>query len=80
MRKRSVALEGHRTSVSLEPEFWDALDAIARAERRSLASLIAEIDRLRLARKPAPGLASALRVFALRQFRQIGGSGAGDEA
>jgi predicted DNA-binding ribbon-helix-helix protein len=80
MRKRSVALAGHRTSVSLEQEFWDALDAIARDERRSLASLIAEIDRLRLTQTPAPGLASALRVFALRRLTKAGASGAGDEA
>lgn len=80
MRKRSVALEGHRTSVSLEPEFWDALESIAGEERRSLASLIAEIDRRRLALKPAPGLASALRVFVLRRLQERVSSGVGDEA
>lgn len=82
MRKRSVAIKGHRTSVSLEPAFWEALDAVARAEKRSLASLIAEIDRLRLAENPPPGLASALRVFVLRRARapsSPNGSGAGDE-
>lgn len=80
MRKRSIALDGHRTSVSLEPQFWDALDAIARVEGRSLASLISEIDRRRLAQVPAPGLASALRVFALERLLEVQGSGAGDEA
>ncbi|MBM3569978.1 MAG: ribbon-helix-helix domain-containing protein [Alphaproteobacteria bacterium] len=42
--KRSLTIRGHRTSVSLEPEFWTALKTIARAERKSLAALVAEID------------------------------------
>ena len=81
MRKRSIAIKGHRTSVSLEPQFWDALDAIARAGNLSLACLIAEIDRRRLAEKPPPGLASALRVFALERVLkpQNPPSGVGDE-
>lgn len=77
MRKRSVAIKGHRTSVSLEPAFWETLDAIAREEGLSLASLIGEIDRLRLTQSPAPGLASALRVYALKH---VGGSGARRES
>jgi predicted DNA-binding ribbon-helix-helix protein len=40
VRKRSVTLAGHRTSLSLEPEFWDALKAAARAEGLSLNVLI----------------------------------------
>ena len=71
MRKRSIAIKGHRTSVSLEPAFWEALDEIARVEARSLASLIGDIDRMRLAQSPAPGLASALRVFALMRARNV---------
>ncbi len=66
MRKRSVTLKGHRTSIALEDEFWDALDDIAGARNRSLANLITEIDRKRLKQSPAPGLASALRVFVLK--------------
>ena len=58
--KRSLTIAGHATSVRLERAFWDALDAIARDDGRSLASLVAEIDRSR----PA-SLASALRIFAL---------------
>jgi predicted DNA-binding ribbon-helix-helix protein len=65
MRKRSIAIAGHRTSIALEPEFWTALDSIARADGRSLPSLIAEIDKARAGATPAPGLASALRVYAL---------------
>jgi len=68
MRKRSVTLKGHRTSIALEGEFWDALDDIAGAKKRSLASLISEIDRKRLKQTPPPGLASALRVFVLKEL------------
>lgn len=80
MRKRSISISGHRTSVLLEPEFWAVLDNIAAARSTSLSILIAEIDRSRLKRAPAPGLASALRVFALEEARRRSASGVGDEA
>lgn len=69
MRKRSITLKGHRTSVSLEEEFWVALDGFATADRRSLANLIGEIDRTRLKTSVPPGLASALRVYVLKRLR-----------
>jgi predicted DNA-binding ribbon-helix-helix protein len=62
LEKRSISLSGHRTSIALEPEFWAALERIAKAESRSLAAMIGEIDRLRSAEQ---ALASALRIFAL---------------
>ncbi len=55
-------LAGHATSVALEPEFWAALEARARAEGISLAALIARLDDGRDGRS----LASAARVAALR--------------
>jgi len=61
LRKRSLSLEGHRTSLALEPEFWAALDGIAARRAVSLPQLIGEIDAARGAR----ALASACRVFAL---------------
>jgi predicted DNA-binding ribbon-helix-helix protein len=64
--KRSFTLAGHRTSVALEPEFWQALAAIAASRRRTMAALVAEVDS---ARGPARPLASALRVFALTRSR-----------
>jgi predicted DNA-binding ribbon-helix-helix protein len=76
MRKRSLAIEGHRTSISLEPAFWDALERLALADGKSLPSLIGEVDRRRLLETPPPGLASALRVYALERLN----SGAGDKA
>ena len=65
MRKRSVSIKGHRTSVALEEPFWRALEESARRREVSLSALIAQIDRMRLKETPSPGLASALRVFAL---------------
>ncbi len=61
LRKRSIVLAGHATSLALEPEFWAALQTVAKARRLSLAGLIAEIDAGRGERP----LASACRVAAL---------------
>lgn len=61
LAKRSLTIAGHRTSVALEPEFWDALETIAAGRGFTLPALIAEIDRNR---GGAP-LASALRLAAL---------------
>ena len=62
--KRSFSLAGHRTSVALEPEFWDALAAVAAVRAQTLAGLIVAVD---AARTPDRPLASALRVFALME-------------
>jgi predicted DNA-binding ribbon-helix-helix protein len=61
LRKRSVLLSGHATSIALEPEFWEVLDAMAAERDQSLAALIVSIDRGR----GANGLASACRLAAL---------------
>ncbi len=61
--KHSLTLHGHRTSVSLEPEFWDAFRAIAAQRGIPVNQLAAEIDD---ARSGDVGLASAIRVFVLR--------------
>lgn len=61
-----MALAGHRTSIALEPAFWDALEAIAARRGLSVAALLAEIDAARaVSADPEQGLASAARVFAL---------------
>jgi len=65
--KRSLDIAGHRTSVSLEAPFWEALAEIASAREQSLAALVAEIDR---ARDPATNLSSAIRVFVLQHYRR----------
>ena len=64
IRKRSVDVAGHRTSVSLEAPFWDALAEIAAARQVSVNQLIAEIDKDR-----AGNLSSEIRVFVLREVR-----------
>ncbi|MDB5420204.1 MAG: hypothetical protein JWR59_151 [Brevundimonas sp.] len=61
LKKRSVALSGHATSVALEPEFWAVLDAIAAERNLSHAGLLVWVDETR-GRRP---LASACRVLAL---------------
>ncbi len=64
MRKRSVVIAGHRTSVSIETQFWDALKDIAAARGVSLNRLIAEIDESR-----AENLSSAILVYVLTRIR-----------
>jgi len=64
--KHSLTLRGHRTSVSLEAEFWDAFREIAAEQGRPLNALAAEID---AARGTRMGLASAIRLFVLRRYR-----------
>jgi len=76
MPKRSITIKGHRTSIALEQEFWAVLDDVAEKRRISLPELVAEIDKSRLKQTPAPGLASALRIFALNEAN---GSGVGDK-
>jgi len=61
LKKRSVSLSGHATSVALEPEFWAVLDAMAAKRELSQAGLLAWVDETR-GRRP---LASACRVLAL---------------
>ena len=63
--KRSISLSGHRTSLSLEPEFWDVLDRHAEQHAISLAGLIGEIDEQR----GVEPLASSVRVWVLRQVQ-----------
>lgn len=67
--KRSLTLSGHRTSVSLEEEFWQAFRAIAAAESRPLNALAAEID---AGRGTETGLASAIRLHVLAWYRAGG--------
>jgi predicted DNA-binding ribbon-helix-helix protein len=61
--KRSVAIAGHKTSISLEPIFWDMLRDAAVRERVSLSTLVARIDAERIEAETPPGLASAIRVW-----------------
>jgi predicted DNA-binding ribbon-helix-helix protein len=62
--KRSVVVAGHRTSVSLEDAFWEALVGIAARQGASINALIGAIDRGR-----AGNLSSAIRVYVLNQIK-----------
>lgn len=63
LRRRSVTIAGHRTSVSLEDPFWDQLKGIAARRGISIAQLVAEVDKNR-----QTNLSSALRVFVLKEL------------
>ena len=62
--KRSITIAGHRTSISLEEEFWKALRAIAREDGQSINALVSTIDKQR-----TTNLSSAIRVFVLNRYQ-----------
>lgn len=73
IRKRSVTIAGHRTSVSLEQAFWDVLKEIAAAEGCSVAAIIARMDvQTTLPDGKKANLSSALRVYVLEKIRARG--------
>ena len=66
MNKRSVSIRGHRTSFSLEDDFWNELKAIADKRGISVAQLVTQVD---LRRGEEENLSSALRLFVLRDLK-----------
>lgn len=69
--RRSLTLLGHRTSLALEPEFWQAVERLAEADGLTLPGFIAEIDRTR----GRLNLASAVRVAVLNRLTRGASSG-----
>ena len=65
--KRSVEIAGHKTSISLEPVFWDMLLAAASEAGVPVNALVARIDAERLEAEVPPGLAGAIRVWLVSQ-------------
>lgn len=61
--KRSVEIAGHKTSISLEPLFWDLLKQASGSEGVPINALVARIDAERLTVDAPPGLASAIRLW-----------------
>ena len=61
--KRSVEIAGHKTSISLEPLYWELLKQAARAEALPLNALVARIDAERIQAPVPPGLAGAVRIW-----------------
>ncbi|MEC8086734.1 MAG: ribbon-helix-helix domain-containing protein [Pseudomonadota bacterium] len=64
LRKRSVTISGHRTSISLEDEFWDELVLISKYREVSLNELVSMIDK-----KRDNNLSSAIRIFVLKSLK-----------
>jgi predicted DNA-binding ribbon-helix-helix protein len=75
--KRSIGIAGHLTSISLEPLFWDLLRAAADARGLPLNALVAQIDVERIAVDSPPNLASAIRLWLVRDLIE-GGEAAAD--
>jgi predicted DNA-binding ribbon-helix-helix protein len=67
--KRSIVIDGHKTSVSLEDAFWDDLKKIAHARQVTLSELVTKIDVTR----EHGNLSSAIRLFVLQRFRNEDG-------
>lgn len=67
VRKHSVSIRGHRTSVSLEPAFFQELERIARRRKIALAALVSEVDD---ERRGAGNLSSALRLLVLDDLKR----------
>jgi predicted DNA-binding ribbon-helix-helix protein len=72
VKKRSVVVGGRKTSISLEDEFWDALNLIAKTRNTSLSSLMESIatERPQNGKQLFANLSSAVRVFALDYYRK----------
>lgn len=71
--KRSIVIAGHKTSVSLEDAFWEALKEIAASRRLTLSDLVATIDSSRT----QGNLSSAIRLFVLDHYRGAAGGARG---
>lgn len=63
--KRSIVIGGHKTSVSLEDEFWNGLKEIASSQKSTMSDLVGELDRNRR----LGNLSSAIRLFVLDRYR-----------
>jgi predicted DNA-binding ribbon-helix-helix protein len=65
IKKRSISIASHKTSITLEDEFWASLKKIAQDRNQTIAQLIASID----GNREFANLSSALRMFVLRYYR-----------
>lgn len=67
--KRSVNIQGHATSITLEEEFWHVLKAISKKTKRPIRQIVAELDEKKA---PEDNLSSAIRVFVLKSAQDSG--------
>ena len=65
--KYSVTINGHQTSISLEPYFWNRLRSVAEDRELAMNALVAMIDAERIKSKTPPGLAGAIRIWLVHQ-------------
>ncbi len=65
--KRSIEIAGHKTSISLEPLFWEMLRDVAQAENVPINAIVARVVAERIRAETPPGLASAIRVWLVSQ-------------
>lgn len=72
LRKHSLSLRGHATSVSLEDPFWEAFQRLARSQGRSTAALAADLDQARTHMDPMPNLSSMIRIYVLTAAQNQG--------
>jgi predicted DNA-binding ribbon-helix-helix protein len=68
--KRSLTIARHRTSVTLEDEFWKALGEIARADGKSVAEIVGEIDRRRSQAGGNSSLSASIRLYVLARAKR----------
>ena len=66
--KRSITIARHRTSISLEDAFWQALSRLAKTDGRSVADLVSEIDRQRETSRSKTSLSAAIRLYVLERL------------
>ena len=66
--KRSITIARHRTSISLEDAFWQSLSRLAKADGRSVADLVSEIDRQRETSRSKTNLSAAIRLYVLERL------------
>ncbi len=69
LKRHSLSLGGHRTSVAIEDAFWREIQRIAQERNISVARLVAEVDEARAGEDPPPNLGSALRLFVLAELK-----------
>ena len=67
LKKHSITIMGHQTSISLESEFWNELKIIAQKENKSLGTIITEIDEI----NSDDNLSSKIRVFILKKIKNL---------
>ncbi len=71
MIKRSLSIHGHRTSLALEAEFWEVIDAAVKESGTSFARFIRDLDDSRTASGTTQNLASYLRVWVLKRVQAV---------